>query len=140
MMQAQVGSCWACPHAAFRRWRACACADARIVIRFDAPVLSPATLVAADTRQILVLVRDVAPVAGGDAAGLVSRIAQSKRESGARIAFSLARPAVIGDAGFGTGGRELSLRLQTASATQFAAAGETGGSSYGPLRRLTGGL
>ena len=108
-------------------------ANGRIVIRFDSPVSDAASVIAAGARQILVQVRGAAPGVGGRAAGPVSRITQSKRDGGARIAFSLTRPAVVGDAGFGLGGRELTLQLQPASEAGFAAAGEAGWSSYFPF-------
>ena len=108
--------------------------DARaIVIRFDAPVTDAASLVAAGTREILVQVRGATPGTGGRAAGPVTRITQAKADGGARIAFRLAQPTVIGDAGFEGGGRELKLELQPASEAGFAAAAEAGWSSYFPL-------
>lgn len=108
-------------------------ADDRIVIRFDAPVNDAASLVAAGARQILVQVRDAAPGAGGRAAGPVRRITQAARDGGARIAFALSRPAVVGDVGFEAGGRELRLELQPASEAAFAAAAEAGWSRYFPF-------
>lgn len=108
-------------------------ANGRIVIRFDAPVKHAASLVAAGTRQILVQVRDAAPGAGGRAAGPVRRITQASRDGGARIAFALSRPAVVGDVGFEAGGRELRLELQPASEAAFVAAGEAGWSRYVPF-------
>ena len=109
-------------------------ADGRIVIRFDAPVRDAASFVAARARQILVQVRDVAP--GGDVpgAGPVTRISQSRRDGGTRIAFDLAGPAVVGDAGFADGGRALTMELRPASEAAFAAASEAGWSSYFPLK------
>ena len=41
-------------------------------------------------------VRGVRPGDGGRAAGPVRRISQSRRDGGARIAFSLAAPTVVG--------------------------------------------
>ena len=112
-------------------------ADDRIVIRFDEPVTNAASIVAAGTRQILVQVRDAKPgangMAGGIGGGLVSRVSQSRRDGGTRIAFSLTAPAVVGDAGFESGGRALTLALQPASEATFAAAGEAGWSSYFPF-------
>ena len=108
-------------------------ADSRIVIRFDAPVADAASLVASGSRRILVQVRDAMPGVGGQAAGPVSRIRQSRYDGGTRIAFTLAAPTVVGDAGFGRGGRELTLQLQSASEAAFAAAGEAGWSSYFPF-------
>lgn len=108
-------------------------ADDRIVIRFDAPIADAASLVAAGTRQILVQVRGALPGEGGRAAGPVRRISQSRRNGGARIAFDLAAPTVVGDAGFTEGGRALELKLQPASEATFAAAAEAGWSSYFPL-------
>jgi N-acetylmuramoyl-L-alanine amidase len=107
--------------------------DGRIVIRFDAPVRDAASLIAPDARQILVQVRDAAPGTGGAAAGPVRRITQARRDGGARIAFALSRPAVVGDAEFTANGRELRLELQPASEATFAAAGETGWSRYFPF-------
>jgi N-acetylmuramoyl-L-alanine amidase len=108
-------------------------ADDRIVIRFDAPMKHAASFVAAGSRQILVQVRDAAPGSGGRAAGPVRRITQAARDGGARIAFALKRPAVVGDVGFEQGGRELRMELQPVSETAFAAAGEAGWSSYFPF-------
>lgn len=112
-------------------------ADSRIVIRFDAPVATAASLVAPGSRQILVQVGDAVPGVGGralvTAGGPVRQISQSRRDGGARIAFTLAAPTVIGDAGFAAGGRELTLQLQPASEAAFAAAGEAGWSSYIPF-------
>ena len=106
----------------------------RIVIRFDAPVTDAASFVAAGSRQILVQVRNATPGVGGRVAGPVSRISQSRRDGGTRIAFTLAAPTVIGGAGFASGGRELTLELQRVSETAFAAAEEAGWSSYFPFR------
>ena len=108
-------------------------ADGQIVIRFDSPVGQAASTIAAGSRQILVDVGEAKPGRGGDAAGPVARITQNKRGGGARIAFSLNSPAVIGDAGFERGGRELHLQLQPASEATFAAASEAGTSSYWPF-------
>ena len=108
-------------------------ADGRIVIRFDAPVADAASLVAAGSREILVQVRGVTPGNGGTATGLVSRIRQSRADGGTRIVFHLIGPAVVGDAGFEAGGRELHLQLQPASEATFTAASEAGWSRYFPF-------
>ncbi len=105
-------------------------ADGRVIVRFDAPVADAASLVAADTRQILIQVTGATPGSGGRAAGVVGRIRQRRSSGGARIALDLLRPAVVGDAGFEAGGRELRLELQPASAATFTAAGEAGWSRY----------
>ena len=107
--------------------------DEAIVIRFDAPVGGAASRIAAGARQILVDVADAAPGRGGTVAGPVARVTQARRGNGARIAFDLAAPAVIGDAAFGRGGRELTLKLQPASPATFAAAAQAGVSSYFPF-------
>ncbi len=124
--------CWAAPGLA-ATVQSVRVADSRIVIRFDSPVADAASIVAAGTRQILVQVRDTLPGVGGHVAGPVSRISQSRRDGGARIAFSLAAPTVVGDAGFAADGRELTLELQPASEAAFAAASEAGWSSYFPF-------
>ena len=107
---------------------------ARVVIRFDAPVADAASIVAAGTNQILVQVRGAEPGSGGAAAGPVARVRQSRRDGGTRIAFDLATPAVVGDAGFDPAGRALTLNLRPVSDAAFAAAGEAGWSSYSPFR------
>ena len=63
----------------------------------------------------------------------MTRVTQARQGKGARIALDLAAPTVVGDAGFGQGGRELTLRLQPASEAGFAAASEAGWSSYFPF-------
>ena len=108
-------------------------AGSEIVIRFDAPVAEAASTVAVGARQIWVQVAGTAPGSGGQAGGAVSRIRQSRADGGARIAFSLAQAAVVGDAGFVRGGRELRLQVRPASAETFAAAGEAGWSRYFPF-------
>ena len=107
--------------------------SSQIVIRFDAPVAEAASTVAVGTRQILVQVAGVRPGSGGEAGGAVSHIRQTRANRGTLIAFSLAQTAVVGDAGFERGGRELRLRVQPASPQTFAAAGETGWSRYFPF-------
>jgi N-acetylmuramoyl-L-alanine amidase len=108
-------------------------ADGRIVIRFDGPVANAASTIAAASRQILVDVADATPGRGGAASGPVARITQAKSRVGARITFELGQPAVIGDAQFGRGGRELTLELQAASEATFAAASQAGSSNYFPF-------
>ena len=107
--------------------------DGRIVIRFDGPIANAASTIAAASRQILVDVADATPGRGGAAAGPVARITQAKSGVGARITFDLGEPAVIGDARFERGGRELTLQLQPASEESFAAAGQAGSSNYFPF-------
>ena len=108
-------------------------AGSEIVIRFDAPVAEAASAVAVGDRQILVQVAGVRPGSGGEPGGPVIGIRQRRADGGARIAFSLARAAVVGDAGFVRGGRELRLQVQPVSPETFAAAGEAGWSRYFPL-------
>ena len=108
-------------------------AGGEIVIRFDAPVTSAASIVAAGARQILVQIDGAQPGRGGLGGGAVSTVRQSRAKGGARIAFDLAQTAVVGDAGFAQGGRELRLQVQPASAETFAAAGEAGWSRYFPF-------
>jgi N-acetylmuramoyl-L-alanine amidase len=105
----------------------------RIVIRFDGPVHNAASTILAGARQILIDVADATPGRGGQAAGPVAQVTQAKSKMGARIVFDLKRPAVIGDAGFNSGGRVLTLDLQPASEATFAAAGQAGSSSYFPF-------
>ena len=105
----------------------------RVVIRFDAPVGRAASIVAAGSRQILVDVAGAKPGSGGRAAGPVARVTQARRGKGARIALDLSSPTVVGDAGFGAGGRELTLHLRPASEAGFSAASEAGWSSYFPF-------
>ena len=108
-------------------------AEGEIVIRFDAPVAEAASIVAVGSRQILVQVAGAHPGNGGTVGGAVSRIRQTQSDGGTRIAFSLIQTAIVGDAGFERGGRELRLQVQPASAETFAAAGEAGWSRYFPL-------
>ena len=108
-------------------------AGGKIVIRFDTPVRQAASTVAVGARQILVQVAGVQPGSGGKAGGMVSRVRQTRADGGARIAFSLAQTAVVGDAGFARGGRELRLQVRQASPATFAAAAEAGWSSYFPF-------
>lgn len=108
-------------------------AGSEIVIRFDAPVREAASTVAVGARQILVQVAGIQPGRGGQTGGSVNRIRQTRADGGARLTFSLAQPAVVGDAGFARDGRELRLQVRPASAETFAAAAEAGWSRYFPF-------
>ena len=115
-----------------------AAVDDQIVIRFDGPVQDASGYVSAATRQIVVDVADASPgAAGPNATGLlrgsISAVRQVRKASGTKLIFDLAANAVIGDGGFDSDGRALTLSLRRVDDAHFARAGAAGPIDFFPF-------
>ncbi|MDO7844653.1 N-acetylmuramoyl-L-alanine amidase [Sphingomonas immobilis] len=99
----------------------------RIVIRFDDHVGKASSFLLAGPQRIAVDVDGASIGRKLSASGLVTAIRQGPRgDTGVRIVFDLARPAVVSSGRFGNDGRDLTIALKTVDDATFARAANEG--------------
>ncbi|MEI9853135.1 MAG: N-acetylmuramoyl-L-alanine amidase [Sphingomonas sp.] len=98
----------------------------RVVIRFDEPVARASAFVLAGPQRIAIDVAGAEPGGIARPGGAVTRVRQGAQDSGARIVFDLARPAIVTEGSFGSDGRTLTLALRTVDDARFARAAAEG--------------
>ncbi|MEI9927885.1 MAG: N-acetylmuramoyl-L-alanine amidase [Sphingomonas sp.] len=88
---------------------------------------------AAGPQRIAVDVADTTPGATTQPGGAIAAIRQGVHdETGARIVFDLARPAIVSEGSFGRDGRTLTLELRTVDDARFARAASEGRMEFLP--------
>ncbi|UZK65592.1 N-acetylmuramoyl-L-alanine amidase [Sphingomonas sp. M1-B02] len=110
----------------------------RVVVKFDTPVTQASAFMLAGPQRIALDLHGAEPGSDARAGGVVSGIRQgSQGQSGMRIVFDLARPAIVTEGTFGKDGRTLTLQLRTVDDARFArAAAERRMSFLPPLTYL----
>ncbi|OYY91779.1 MAG: N-acetylmuramoyl-L-alanine amidase [Sphingomonas sp. 28-66-16] len=99
----------------------------RIVVRFDASVADASSFILDTPRRIALDVKGATPGATVAADGAVAAVRQGALgDSGARIVFDLAEPAIVSDGKFDRNGRTLTLALRTVDDASFARAAAEG--------------
>ncbi len=101
--------------------------DDRIVIKFDATVGQASSFVLDTPQRIALDINGATPGHAADAEGVVANVRQGVLgDSGARIVFDLAVPAIITEGRFDRNGRTLTLALRTVDDARFARAAAEG--------------